>query len=130
MVTPMAVKTEILDEWLVVLKVDGELDAYLAPYVRQTVEEVLEGGARWVLLDLMAVDYLDSVGLGIMVGAAQRASERGGDLAVACVRAIVLRVLEISGTKDLLNVVGSVEEARARLEAAHAAAETPQGGEE
>ncbi len=113
----MAVIAETLDDWLVVLRITGELDAYLAPEVRDTVEQVLEGGALWLLLDMTEVGYLDSVGLGIMVGAAQRASDRGGDLAVACARPNVLRVLEISGTKDLLNVAPSVGEARSALEA-------------
>ena len=89
----------------------------MAPELRETVEKVLDGGARWLLIDLSEVEYLDSVGLGILIGAAQRAGERRGDIAVVCTRPNVLRVLEVSGTKELLNVVGTVEEARTRLAA-------------
>lgn len=113
----MAVEMQELDGWLVVMTLNGEVDAYVAPSLRDKVEAVLEGGAQWLLLDLTAVEYIDSVGLGIMVGAAKRATARGGDLAIVCSRPNVLRVFEISGTKDLLNVVPTMEEGRERLEA-------------
>ena len=127
----MSIHTRLVDDWLVVVKLRGELDAYLAPEVRERVEEVLGSGASWLLMDLTEVEYIDSVGLGIIVGAAKRANERGGDLSVACSRVNVLRVFEISGTKDLLNVLPTIAEARAVLEAARArsrASESPGGG--
>lgn len=126
----MAVKTQVLEDWYVLVQVSGELDAYMAPELREMVEQVLDGGARWLLLDLSEVEYLDSVGLGIMIGAAQRASERQGDVAVVCTRPNVLRVLEVSGTKELLNVVSTVEEARAKLAAARDRAASQAGGGE
>jgi anti-sigma B factor antagonist len=113
---PVAVDTQLLDDWLLVMRLSGEVDAYVAPRLREKVEEVLEGGALWLLLDLTDVEYIDSVGLGIMVGAAKRATARGGDLAIVCPRPNVLRVFEISGTKDLLNVVATMDEGRERLE--------------
>ncbi len=128
----MSIHTRLVDDWLVVVKLRGELDAYLAPEVRERVEEVLGSGASWLLMDLTEVEYIDSVGLGIIVGAAKRANERGGDLSVACSRVNVLRVFEISGTKDLLNVLPTIAEARAVLEAARArsrASESPGGGD-
>ena len=128
----MSIHTRLVDDWLVVVKLRGELDAYLAPEVRERVVEVLGSGASWLLMDLTEVEYIDSVGLGIIVGAAKRANERGGDLSVACSRVNVLRVFEISGTKDLLNVLPTIAEARAVLEAARArsrASESPGGGD-
>jgi len=122
----MAIHTRLVDEWLVVVKLAGELDAYLAPEVRERVEEVLGSGAAWLLMDLTEVEYIDSMGLGIMVGAAKRANERGGDLSIACARPNVLRVFEVSGTRDLLNVFPTVAEARAVLEAGRARAATSQ----
>lgn len=128
----MSVDSWVVDQWLVVVKVRGELDAYLAPIVRERVEEVLGSGAAWLLIDLTEVEYIDSVGLGIMIGAAKRASERSGDVAIACSRPNVLRVFEVSGTKDLLNVFPTIGEARAVLEAnrekAQAAQDVDAGG--
>jgi anti-sigma B factor antagonist len=94
----------------------GELDAYTGPAVREALADAVAAGCRFVVLDLAAVEYIDSVGLGIIVGAAKRAMEAEGNLAVVAPRPNVLRVFEISGTRELLNVVGTLEEARERLD--------------
>ena len=93
----------------------GELDAYTGPELREELAGAIEAGARFVVLDMAKVEYMDSVGLGIIVGAAKRAEEREGNLAVIAPRPNVLRVFEISGTRELLNVVATLAEARERL---------------
>jgi anti-sigma B factor antagonist len=93
----------------------GELDAYTGPQLREELSGAVDDGVRWLVLDMAQVEYIDSVGLGIIVGAAKRTIERAGNLAVVASRANVLRVFEISGTRELLNVVETMEEARARL---------------
>jgi len=93
----------------------GELDAYTGPQLREGLAQAVDEGARWLVLDMAQVEYIDSVGLGIIVGAAKRARERQGNLAVIAARPNVLRVFEISGTRELLNVVATLEEARGRL---------------
>jgi len=99
------------DEWLVVVSLAGELDAYTAPQFREKLVEIVESGRAWVITDLTAVEYIDSVGLGILVGTAKRAGQHGGDIAVVCGRANLLRVFDVSGTRELLNVAPSLEEA-------------------
>lgn len=93
----------------------GELDAYTGPQLRDELTEAVDEGARWLVLDMAQVEYIDSVGLGIIVGAAKRTVARGGNLAVVASRPNVLRVFEISGTRELLNVVGTIAEAQERL---------------
>ncbi len=93
----------------------GELDAYTGPQLREELAEAVADGARWLVLDMSRVEYMDSVGLGIIVGAAKRTVEQGGNLAVVAARPNVLRVFEISGTRELLNVVETLDEARERL---------------
>lgn len=94
---------------------EGELDDYTGPQVREELSQATQDGIRYLFVDLQGVQFLDSVGVGILVGAAKRAVEVEGDLAVLAPRANVLRVFEVSGTKELLNVVSSLEEARTRL---------------
>lgn len=94
----------------------GELDAYTGPQLREDLATALDEGVRWLVLDMTRVEYIDSVGLGIIVGAAKRTAERAGNLAVVAARPNVLRVFEISGTRELLNVVATLEEAQARLD--------------
>ena len=118
------------EEWLARLKLSGELDAYVAPEVRRQIEEIFDAGHRWLLIDLSDVDYIDSVGLGIMVGAAKRANELGGDVAIAASKPAVVRVFEISGTKELLNVVETVDEAQELLSSSRQRSEAAAGGEQ
>ncbi|MEN6303900.1 MAG: STAS domain-containing protein [Armatimonadia bacterium] len=93
----------------------GELDAFTGPPLREELGEAVEQGARFLVLDMSQVEYMDSVGLGIIVGAVKRTREQQGNLAVVGPQANVLRVFEVSGTKDLLNVVRTLEEAKGRL---------------
>jgi anti-sigma B factor antagonist len=112
----------------------GELDAYTGPQLREDLGAALDEGVRWLVLDMARVEYIDSVGLGIIVGAAKRTAERAGNLAVVAARPNVLRVFEISGTRELLNVVATLDEAQARLDwpTGDNGADTPgpAGGEE
>jgi len=107
-------KTALSDE-VTLFAPAGELDAYTGPQLREELAEAVADGARWLVLDMSRVEYIDSVGLGIIVGAAKRTVEQGGSLAVVAARPNVLRVFEISGTRELLNVVETLDEARERL---------------
>ena len=93
----------------------GELDAFTGPQLREELTRAVEEGQRWLVLDMAKVEYIDSVGLGIIVGAAKKAAAAEGNLAVVAPRPNVRRVFEISGTSDLLNVVDSLEVAKERL---------------
>ena len=107
----MRVETETIDGWLHTISADGELDAYNGARLQEAVISALGSESCWLIVDLLKVEYIDSVGLGILIGAAKRAAEKGGDLAVVCERAAVRRVFEVSGTAELLNVVEAMPEA-------------------
>jgi anti-sigma B factor antagonist len=79
---------------LVVLR--GDLDLAGAPALRDALAPVVDDGAR-VVVDLQAVDFLDSAGLGILIGGRKRARAAGGDLALVCSSRAVLRPIEITG---------------------------------
>ncbi len=110
----MRIDTEIADE-VAVCHASGELDAYTAPELRDALDELLGEGEAWIIVDLQELTYLDSTGLGILVGTAKKCRQAEGDLAVACDRANLLRIFEVSGTQEILNVVGDVGAARHRL---------------
>ena len=129
----MRVRTDLIDGWLQKIVVDGELDAYTAPRLMEAVTDTLDEGHAWLVIDLREVKYIDSVGLGILIGGAKRASEKNGDLAVACDRPNVCRVFAVSGTAELLNVVADLTAAIETLAAERAArggcADSEAGGE-
>ena len=116
------------EDWLEILGVAGELDAATVPRLREQLEQCLSGGCRWLLVDLHELEYIDSTGLGLLIGAAKRLAEAGGDLAIACPRPNVMRVFEISGTGPLLRVQPQEAQARCYLaERRGVGAESPAG---
>lgn len=126
----MRIKAQRPENGASVFTVSGELDAYTAPDLRDALDEELAGGKSWVVMDLTALTYLDSTGLGILVGTAKKCRQAEGDLAIACARPNLLKIFEISGTKEILNVVDSVEAAMERLAELESSRASQQGEQE
>jgi len=124
------IEIDPIDDRTVVCGASGELDAYTAPDLRDALDEQLEAGVSWIIADLKQLTYLDSTGLGILVGTAKKCRQAGGDLAVACDRGNLLRIFQISGTEEILNVVSDVDAARARLQELAQARAGDDGGDE
>lgn len=98
------------DEYLVCRPV-GELDAFTVGQFRESLAELT--AARRLLVDLSGVPFLDSAGLGALIGGVRRAREGGGDVAVFGPRPAVARLLHTTGF-DRVAIVADNEEAAAR----------------
>jgi len=82
----------------------GEVDAYNAAELRQVLEQARsEEGAR-ILVCLKQVPYIDSTGLGVLVGVYKQTAESGGHLVVCCPAPQVRKVFEISGVEQLIQL--------------------------
>lgn len=86
---------------LIVLR--GDLDLATAPDLRETLVEVIDEGAR-IVIDMEAVEFLDSAGLGILVGGLKRARGRDGDLELVCSNGEVLKPLVITGLDRVFTI--------------------------
>lgn len=84
--------------------VEGEVDVSNADQLRSAVDAALAGSAPEVTIDLGQVPYIDSTGIGVLVGAAHRAQEAGKQLVVASPQKNVARVLGLLGVADDLNI--------------------------
>ncbi len=124
----MEIRSCLENDWLTVFYIEGEIDAATAPPLKDGLNQGLEEGQRWFLVDLLATEYLDSVALGILIGGAKQADQAGGMLAVACNRPNLIKIFEVSGTKELLNVRESEAAARSLLEAARQPGPEPEDG--
>jgi anti-sigma B factor antagonist len=93
---------------LVVLR--GDLDLATAPELRECLVKVIDEGER-VVIDLEAVGFLDSAGLGILVGGLKRARTRGGELELVCTGQDVLKPLEITGLDRVFTIHGGRDDA-------------------
>ena len=84
---------------------------WTAPSLRECLFSLSEQGRTRAVVDLDAVDFLDSTALGVLVGAHKRFAKTGGGLVLVCTTPRILRVLEVTGLSRVFAVHGSVEEA-------------------
>lgn len=99
-------------DWTV-LEVGGEIDAYSSPAFADRLGELLTAESSRLVVDLDGVGFLDSTGLGVLIGGHNRAGGFGGELRVGCGVERVLKLLRITGLNDVLAVYASAAEALA-----------------
>jgi anti-sigma B factor antagonist len=96
-------------DWTVV-SVSGEVDVATAPRLREEIVRAVSQGATSILVDLEAVDFLDSMGLGVLVGALKRVKSHGGEMAIVCTNERLLRIFEITGLQQVFDVRNTVDD--------------------
>lgn len=101
-----------LDERTSVIAVEGELDLGTAPRLKWMLVEALEAGSTHLALDLSLVTFMDSTGLGVLVGVNRRL-EGGARMAIVCTDENVLQVFRFSGTDSAFAIFKTLEEALA-----------------
>jgi len=106
-----SVKSEQRDGGVVV-QLHGEVDLYSAPVLRATLDELVAGGAKMIVVDLDNVDFLDSSGLGALIGAfKQLRGLGGGTIRLAAPPPQVRKILELTGINQVFEVAATVESA-------------------
>ncbi|MHB1420406.1 MAG: anti-sigma F factor antagonist [Bacillota bacterium] len=99
-----------------VARVKGELDLVVADRFREELEQNLDKQrARHLVLDLGGVSFIDSSGLGVILGRYKRVSEKGGQMAMIKVQPQIERILELSGITRLIKIYPSEAQALAEL---------------
>ncbi|MGI6755003.1 MAG: STAS domain-containing protein [Atopobiaceae bacterium] len=86
------------------VSVVGEVDVSNAPQLRTSLEDVLAQNPSAIEVDLSEVPYIDSTGIGVLVGTAHRAEDKGVDLVVSHPQRNVARVLNLLGVGPELNL--------------------------
>jgi len=111
----MHMKAEPLDDNTLFLSLLGEVDVYSAPRVEDFVKENLRRYKTFII-DLEGVDFIDSSGLGMLMGCQSYVEGVGGSLKVVCSKPKILRTFQIAGIPDPRLVKSSLEEALAEGE--------------
>ena len=94
-----------------VLAVQGEVDVYTAPRLREKLVELATQGKHRIVVDLQGVEFLDSTGLGVLVGGLKRMRSNDGDLALVCTQPRILKVFEITGLTKVFSIHETVDDA-------------------
>jgi anti-sigma B factor antagonist len=110
METVFDVSEETTDRYRVVT-VTGEVDVATAPKLRDRLDGAIDGGTPLLVVDLSSVTFIDSTGLGVLIGAAKRVEDAGGILRLVIAEPRILKLFEITGLLDLFAIVSSREQA-------------------
>jgi anti-sigma B factor antagonist len=87
-----------------VLAVGGEVDVATAPRLREQLIALVNDQRYRLIVDLSGVDFIDSTGLGVLIGALKRVRGHDGDLHLVCSDPRIVRVFEITGLDQIFRI--------------------------
>ncbi|CAN5899894.1 anti-sigma factor antagonist BldG [soil metagenome] len=93
------------------LKLAGEVDVYTCAFLREAIAKVAGAGNFCIAVDVQAVEFMDSSGLGVIVGAHKRLKGEEGELVLVSPNKQMRRILALTGLDQILTVHISVDEA-------------------
>ena len=94
-----------------VIEVGGEIDVYTAPRLREAIISLVGNGSYHLIIDLERVEFLDSTGLGVLVGGLKRVRAHDGSVELVCTQARILRIFRITGLDKVFSLHDSVQDA-------------------
>lgn len=87
-----------------VVAVGGEIDVYTAPKLRDKITELVGAGVYDLVIDLADVEFLDSTGLGVLVGGLKKVRAHDGSLALVCNQDRLLKIFRITGLAKVFTI--------------------------
>ncbi len=104
MSTPLTIEARRESDEAGVLTLSGEVDVSNVAEVREAALKLVSDDTKRLIVDLSGVTYIDSSGLGMLVGVLKRLRESGGGLAIAGATARVRRLFEITGLEQIFSL--------------------------
>jgi len=109
-----------VEKGLTIVTISGEIDVFTSPRLRERLLDIIDDGALHLVVDLSEVTFLDSTGLGVLVGVYHRLRAREGSMSFVGVNERVRRVFRITQLTKIFMLHRTLEEALAAHEAATA----------
>ena len=91
------------------ITVNGEIDAYTAPKLRETLFPLSEENGVQMIVDLTGVSYMDSTGLGVFVGVFKNVRANDGHFKIVGLSERLQRLFEITGLSDIIDISSQIE---------------------
>ncbi len=92
-----------------IIELDGEVDVYTANDLRAAIIDRVDEGEYRIAVDLDRVAFLDSTGLGVLVGGLKRVRSNGGELGIICSQDKILRIFRITGLEKIFPIFDGVD---------------------
>jgi len=87
-----------------VVAVGGEIDVYTAPKLRDKITELVNAGHHTLLIDMEKVEFLDSTGLGVLVGGLKKVRAHDGSMELVCSQDRLLKIFRITGLAKVFTI--------------------------
>lgn len=94
-----------------IIQITGEVDVYTGPQLRERVVELIGDGFIHLIADLRDVEFLDSTGIGALVGSLRRVRVHDGSLMLVTSSARILEIFKITGLNHAFAMYPSISEA-------------------
>jgi anti-sigma B factor antagonist len=97
----------------IIVAVRGEIDVYTAPKLRAKFTELVAAGVYDLVIDLDGVEFLDSMGLGVLVGGLKKVRAHDGSLQLICNQDRLLKIFRITGLAKVFVIHETADDALA-----------------
>ena len=94
-----------------VIDVQGEIDMYTAPRLRELLINLVSKGSYQLVVNPDKVGFLDSTGLGVLVGGLKRVRAHDGSLDLVCTQQRILKILKVTGLTQVFGIYQTVDQA-------------------
>ena len=100
-----------------IVKINGDIDQHSAENIREKVDKAFERSiCRHIIFDFSGVAFMDSSGIGLLIGRYKNVSNRGGTVAIANMNRDLGRIYSISGLKKIIHSFESLDQAERQVE--------------
>lgn len=105
------VHTHALDSKTQAVEVQGEIDVYTSPRVKETIHELIDAGHFNLVVNLDGVRYIDSTGLGVLIGALKKVNEKNGKIVLIITDPQINKIFNITGLVKIFPIFKDQAEA-------------------
>lgn len=89
----------------------GEIDVYTSPKIKEGITELIEKGVYNLIISLEGVRYIDSTGLGVLIGALKKVREHNGTIGIVCNNPQIKKIFSITGLVKIFGIYRDEQEA-------------------
>lgn len=90
-----------------VVELAGEIDVYTSPKVKDAITELIDQAHYNLVINLEKVRYIDSTGLGVLIGGLKRVREHGGSVSLVCTNPQIKKIFDITGLVKIFGIYDS-----------------------
>ncbi len=96
---------------IIILDINGEIDLYNAPEIKENIKGHMESGKVNIIINLDKVSYIDSSGIGVLISSLSNLKKAGGALKIINVYASVRKVFELTKLTSFFDIYDNENDA-------------------